>query len=343
MPASLFQNRYKLLFIVLLAVYSYINTLFIGGDKLFDLRLPPYSLFLIMLGLILLVWETNRYSWIIFQRSKLPASIHPLILYLGLSIVNVIWISALVSLLVLFAFKGTLTNWLAQLKLALAFTFRVNLFLHSVNAVLFFQVQLRETRLEAEKLRSLTVEARFDALRKQVNPHFLFNSFNVLSSLVYKDAALADRFVQQMAKVYRYLLSHEKKKLVGLPAEIDFIQAYLFLLKIRFGDNLIIHQSLPDDTSKWKIPPGSLQILVENTIKHNVVSRKRPLSVEIYLQNNDYIVVKNNLQKLEQEEHANKVGLQNIIDHYKFITTKQVIIDDSNQSFTVKLPLIEAA
>lgn len=197
----------------------------------------------------------------------------------------------------------------------------------------------RKSLLEAEKLKRENLASQYEALKSQVNPHFLFNSLNVLSTLVYKDQDLAAKFIQQLSNVYRYVLDSRQQELVPLKTELEALRAYLFLLQIRFGKNLEIDFDIPDDAD-WFIPPLALQLLVENAVKHNVVSKNRPLKIEISQNGEEFIYVKNNLQLKELPEHSSKIGLANLSERYKFIAAKDILIEKSDDSFLVKLPLI---
>jgi two-component system LytT family sensor kinase len=224
-------------------------------------------------------------------------------------------------------------------KLLTAFGFRVNLFLNCVNAIIFFMNRLKKTQLEAEQLKKQNIEAQFEALRNQINPHFLFNCFNVLSSLVHKDAEASSKFIGQLSNVYRYLLYNQESKIVPLQQEILFIESYMYLLKTRFSDNLIIENRITDQSGVMMVAPASLQMLIENAIKHNVASRKLPLRILLETQEG-YIVVSNTLQKKEVEEESTKIGLNNIINRYKLLSDLPVIIERTETIFVVKLPIL---
>ncbi|MEM1408507.1 MAG: histidine kinase, partial [Bacteroidota bacterium] len=270
----MFKVKYRYLFILLLAIYSYLNILFTEGDRLFGYEINSLVFFCVLLLMVVAVWESNRLFSDLAQKLKLGKT-HPLILFFGYSVVSVTVIALIVtgalSLYFGEAAHGTLT-----LKLALGFAFRINLFLHCINAIYFFIIQYKNSQLEAETLKKQNAEARFEALRNQINPHFLFNSFNVLSSLVYKDADTSSKFIDQLSNVYRYLLFNQQNKIVKLGEEIAFLESYIYLLKIRFQDNLNIKKNIADRVRDTYIAPATLQLLIENAIKHNVVSKATP-------------------------------------------------------------------
>jgi LytS/YehU family sensor histidine kinase len=222
----------------------------------------------------------------------------------------------------------------------MAFGFRVNLFLNCVNAIVYFMDKLKKTQVEAEQLKKITAEAQFEALRNQINPHFLFNCFNVLSSLVYKDADTSAKFIGQLSNVYRYLLYNQDKKVVTLKEELEFLESYLFLLKIRFGENLVVLNNITCDTDKYYVPPVVLQMLIENAIKHNVISKKSPLEIMLKSENSS-LTVSNKLQEKEVKEESTYIGLKNIKSRYLFLSNKTVNIEKTDEWFNVKIPLLE--
>jgi two-component system, LytTR family, sensor kinase len=227
-----------------------------------------------------------------------------------------------------------------HLKLLTAFGFRVNLFLNCVNAIVYYMDRLKKTQVEAEKLKKISIEAQFEALRNQINPHFLFNCFNVLSSLVYKDADTSAKFIAQLSNVYRYLLFNQDKKVILLKEELSFMDSYLYLLKIRFGENVIVDRRINVNVDKFYIAPATLQMLIENAIKHNVASKKNPLCISIITEN-EYITVINNLFEKEDKEQSTHIGLNNIQSRYNFLSDKNIIIDKNDFEFKVSIPLLE--
>jgi LytS/YehU family sensor histidine kinase len=200
----------------------------------------------------------------------------------------------------------------------------------------------RNSLAEIERFRKERIEFQFEMLRNQVNPHFLFNSLNTASSLIYENQDAASKFVKQLAKVYRYVLEQQSKELVSLQEEKQFISSFIYLLELRFANNLKVDLIIPDVYSSLLVLPMGLQLLVENALKHNIVSAKKPLHLEIFVENgaNDYLVVRNNLQRKTQTEYSSQLGLSNIVNRYAFITEFAVMIEETENTFTVKLPLI---
>ena len=200
-----------------------------------------------------------------------------------------------------------------------------------------FLFNWRQTAIDAEKFKRESTVAKFESLRNQVNPHFLFNALNALTNLVYEDQDKAVKFIKQLSEVYRYLLETRDKEIVPLEEEKQFLKSYLFLQQIRFGDKLKLDISL--EGKPCMIPPLVFQMLVENAIKHNVISEDQPLCIRIYRES-AYIVVENNLQKKEVlPTESPGVGLDNICKRYEFLTDKKVeIMRDRN--FKVRLPML---
>jgi len=214
-------------------------------------------------------------------------------------------------------------------------TIIISLFMHGRS----FLIEWKQSALDAEKLKRENVTARYESLKNQVNPHFLFNSFNALTNLVYENQDLAAKFIKQLSEVYRYVLDTRDRELVTKEEELKFLESYLFLQKIRFGDNLQIAIQL--DAVKTYFPPLVLQMLIENAIKHNIVAAEQPLSIKIY-ESENYIVIENKLQhkKVLSEESAG-VGLSNICLRYEFLSDQKVVVEALPDKFIVRLPVIE--
>lgn len=200
--------------------------------------------------------------------------------------------------------------------------------------------ELEVVQVRAERLEKENVQAQFAALKSQVNPHFLFNSLSILSSLVHADAELSEKFIDQLSRAYRYILEQKDNERVLLRTELEFIQAYRFLLNIRFENKFDVLITVPEaDQTRYSIAPLTLQLLVENAVKHNRMSAKEPLKVHILL-DQDCLVVKNNLQPRPQSETSTGMGLQNIITRYALLTERPVWVGESEGNFVVKIPLL---
>jgi tetratricopeptide (TPR) repeat protein len=202
------------------------------------------------------------------------------------------------------------------------------------------EAELKRTLLASEILQRENIQFKFEALKNQLNPHFLFNTFSTLIELIPTNAELAEKYTRNLSSVYRYILTGKDKELVRLSEEINFVNAYMFLISIRFDDNVKLAIDLPDEIYDYFLPLLSLQLLIENAVKHNIISNRKPLLISIRSANSS-LIVENNLQRKSSIENSTKIGLQNIINRYQLITTKNVEIEQTETHFTVKLPLLK--
>jgi two-component system, LytTR family, sensor kinase len=202
-----------------------------------------------------------------------------------------------------------------------------------------FMDNWKQALTQAEQLKRESVEARFEVLKSQLDPHFLFNNLNTLVYLV-EDNPKAVAFVENLSIVYRYILQNRDKTLVPLADELRLTDAYVFLLRQRFGHALQIHNDIPEFFHDRLIPPMALQLLLENAVKHNVVDTDRPLHVRLYCTDASNLVVQNNLQRRAGLPIKSGVGLQNICHRYELLNGKQPIIQEKTGQFVVILPLI---
>ena len=179
----------------------------------------------------------------------------------------------------------------------------------------------------------------FDSLKQQLNPHFLFNSLTSLSALIDADQAMAGNFLGQMSDMYRYILKNGDAETVSLKDELLFVNTYYQLQKTRFGSGLLLNINVDDKLSLHQIAPVTLQNMIENAIKHNIIDHDDPLIIDIYSEG-DYIVVKNNSQPKRNVETSNKKGLDQFKTLYKYLTKNPIIIEDTDVYFIIKIPLI---
>lgn len=194
--------------------------------------------------------------------------------------------------------------------------------------------------IKAEKLNTEMLAYKYEVLRNQINPHFLFNSFNVLSDLVYENQDLAVKFIQQLSKLFRYVLDSRDKELVPLKDEMEFVKSFAYLLEIRFENKLKIHIDVPVDDDEL-IVPVSIQMLIENAVKHNEVSQAFPLTISIRKQD-DYIEVINSLKVKEGEGESTEMGIDNLQQQFGYFTDKNITIQKTSEQFQVKLPIIRS-
>jgi len=189
-----------------------------------------------------------------------------------------------------------------------------------------------------ERLKREAIELQLASLKNQVNPHFLFNTLNVLTSLIPKDPEASIRFVKQLSEVYRYVLEQNAKDTTNIKDELQFLKSYVYLQKIRFGESFQVLEQItvPD----FQIIPLALQMLLENAIKHNIVSDEKPLVVKIY-DSDDYLIVENNLQKKSAMFDSNQIGLKNIQFRYEFLSRNKMEVISTEGKFIVKLPKLK--
>ncbi|AKD57910.1 sensor histidine kinase [Spirosoma radiotolerans] len=202
--------------------------------------------------------------------------------------------------------------------------------------------QWNRTYQEKEELIKIQWQTRFNSLKGQVNSHFLFNSLNALSALIEESPAQASQFVDELSKMYRYLLQANDQELVSLRTELAFIESYAHLLQTRHGSGVSVKMTVPEDQLASPLPPLTLQLLVENAVKHNIVLVNRPLLIEIGTTKAGELQVRNNLQRKHIRALSNGVGLANIMAKYRMLTPREIIIQEEDDHFTVRLPLLNS-
>lgn len=340
----LFNHRYRYLFMTLLSLYAFMNTALCNVYFYFNIDITWYNALLTVLGVTVLTWEGNRLIKPYFKKRFYTQNNK--FRFLGFFFIagNIIGLTAAVLMVyivghLIYGYNQQ-QNW-NPLKLNIIYATLINLFLHLVNAILFFFREYRRQWTEAEELRRSSEEAQVQLVKSQINPHFLFNNLNVLSSMVIKNNPEANHFIEEFSKVYRYILNNQEKELVPLQSELDFIQPYLFLLHKRFDNSLQVSINIPDHYKNCHVVPAALQMLIENAIKHNIVSSQRPLHIDIHANGNQTLIVSNNLQlRQTTEEPSTQIGLQNIMKRYEIISGRNVIVKSTPEKFEVTLPLL---
>ena len=221
----------------------------------------------------------------------------------------------------------------------LIIAFLMNLFLSIGTFTLYAYNEYSVIQIQSVELQRKQLQLQFEALRSQLSPHYLFNCLNTVSNLVYKDANLAEEFIRRFAQTYQYVLSTNQERLVSVAEEIEFVKSFHFLLQTRFGEGLRLEIQLPDEVLSTQIPPLTLQILVENAVKHNVISKNSPLRISIRADQPQSLSVTNNITQKPAHATSLKVGLNNIKKRYSYFT-KQAIAIHQEADFHVKLPVL---
>jgi sensor histidine kinase YesM len=275
-----------------------------------------------------------RVSWIYSPVKRLVLTVS---LYMAYSFV-VSFIIVFIYHLILSGFSSESIPW----KILLGFTqhpLSVSLVFMMIFTTRSWLMEWRKSAIEAEQLRSEKLSSQYQSLKDQLNPHFLFNSLNALSNLVYEDADRSAAFIQKLSKIYRYVLEIHQEEMVSLDRELDFAGNFLELQKIRFEDNLHFSVKVSEENNYF-LPPLSLQLLLENAIKHNIASQENPLFIHI-VQQGDELLVSNTFQpKISQNEPSTGVGLENILSRYRILSDRIPEIVQTENEFLVRLPLL---
>lgn len=290
------------------------------------------------IGILMMEMLVRANRWLDY---RFPWAAHPLRRLAVQALVGTLITLLVMVLLRLGAIMLLFPGWLIILQdevaMVLAVLFLVLVF-NLTELGIFLNRNYRNSLAELERFRKENAEYQFEMLKLQLNPHFLFNSLNTLSSLVYENAEKASDFVRKLSDVYRYVLDNRSKEIVTLKEEMTFIASYTFLLGIRFQGMVDFKLDIEEKALDRQVAPMTAQLLIENAVKHNIASRQRPLTIHIFTKNDD-LWVTNNLQLKEKSENTG-VGLKNISSRYAFLTSRQVEIIRNEESFTVKVPLI---
>ena len=234
-----------------------------------------------------------------------------------------------------FSLRSVIEFIIPSLKVVYIFMF---LSLLLGNAVLFFK-NWKESAIQQEELKRAHLALQYKSLKDQVRPHFLFNNLSSLATLINTDTKRATQFVHKLSDVYRYVLEQRENELVPLKDELKFLEDYIFLQKIRFGDNLQVKNNMDLDRNRMVIPL-SLQMLVENAIKHNEISTEHPLVIGITSTGKGHVIVKNNLQRKEVSEPSPGTGLENLRKQITWFSDDPLLVQEEANAFIVRMPTI---
>jgi LytS/YehU family sensor histidine kinase len=300
--------------------------------------------FLFTIGIAFLIWEGNRYL-LFTLRSYFDWFNKPVrkiaVLVLAISFYTVP-ISALMLVIWYKIFNGGIVKWDMITTTTLVIMICV-LFITHIYETVFLVREAESEKLKKEQLERARAEAELEALKNQIDPHFIFNSLNTLSHLIEKEPAKAKQFNDNLADVYRYILQNKARELVLLHEEILFLTDYFYLLKIRYEQAVQLQINIdPALFDQYLIPPISLQILVENAIKHNEFSDAVPLIITIEMQN-DELIIHNQVRKKVLRKASSRIGLNNLGERYKLTTSKEISVTESSGDFIVSLPVLKIA
>lgn len=297
-----------------------------------------YSFFLGISNAFINKFLSEKYSWTEETKKRtiygviVTVIVNVIVSYLC-GYLNFVVIQQVATTEEFFSSKYGFTNWFT-INIALL----ASAFLHAKSFMEEWKKASRKEVIE-QKLIAKSANAQFESLKNQLDPHFLFNSLNVLSSLIDENPNQAQRFTASMSKIYRYVLEQKDKELVTVEEEIDFAKVYCELLKTRFEDSVNFEFKVEDSDLKSFVVPLSLQLLLENCIKHNFATSSKPLSITIYSENG-YLFIENNMQQREQVKDSAGIGLSNIVQRYSLLTKTNVFIEKSNEFFRVKIPIL---
>jgi two-component system LytT family sensor kinase len=311
--------------------------------KLFLFRSPVFfdDEILFVSIITVLLWEGNlqidcflskKIPWITSPNQRIVAQIVVNLLYTTLVLI--------ISVLVINYFKfGTVEIFNHKLRDVFLPTITITFLVLIIDISNHFLKSWKESLLEIEKYKTENAIAQLHNLKSHLNPHFLFNNLSVLTSLVYKNQDKAADFINELAKVYRYVLDTKNSELIVLQEELEFLNHYIYLQKIRFEDSIIFEIKIEESNKLDYIIPMCLQMVVENTIQHNEASQANPLKVLIYTQNNS-LIIENQIKSRSNDVTSSKTGLKNIELRYSYFTDEKVIVSNNGEIFKVILPLI---
>lgn len=328
---------------LLLPPFAVVVNIFLFGNRYFQSVWGFLIATFITLSVILLMYITcgmvaiilmNKYPKYsqTFKRIFLCLMVYVLVMVAGISLLFFGY-----DYLGFLGFTMDYPNYFWTLLVGLACNFLAT----SFNEGAAFYLKWRTLVDEAEQLKKENLQSQLEGLKGQVNPHFLFNSLNSLSSLISEDPLKAEKFLDEMSKVYRYMLRTNEDGLTTLEVELQFIQSYFHLLKTRYNDGLDMELKIDDKLLNYLIPPLTLQILVENAVKHNMILRDSPLNIQLLTTNSRKLIVTNNLQRKSRKVFSNKVGLNNIHNKYRLMKQEEILIRDDGKEFSVIVPLIQ--
>jgi len=326
---------------VIIITYNHFSGYYTVPDFADFLRRLIYSSFFTVLAGLLIAYP--NLIIIHFLNVNLPWSKHALrriILQFTFTVLFAIIVSTLITLIVhwIDAYEENLYSVLISNALIFAV---VNIVLMTILEALIFFNDSKQSGLKAEKLEKELSQIKFEVLKNQINPHFMFNSLNVLSGLIEDNATKAQQFVDEFSQIYRYVLETIEKPVVSLNDELSFVRSYIFLQQIRYGEDLSLKIDIPADSLHSVLPPLSLQTVLENAIKHNVINTSKPLKIEIFHEN-QWLLIRNNIQVKRSLIYSSGLGQKNMIKRYEMVSEHIPEFRVEAKHYLVRLPLIKS-
>ena len=319
------------------------HTIFFNEQHMKEEGFSYWEVFFIALGEAVLLWETNRlvlryvysrYGDIRQSRQRIAALlIGCLVVTVVVRYLNIWFYNKTLFWGYVFPPEGIWYNILIALLYVIIIA--------GIYEAFFSFRQWKRSLEESEALKREQLQTQLDSLKAQVNPHFLFNNLGSLASLIMEDQGQAVRFVQELSSVYRYVLQANEKDLTPLKAELTFLDQYFHLLKIRFGEGIELVYQVAEEYLDHLLPPLTLQLLVENAVKHNAILPESPLVVQVYTDEEGRLVVTNNRQKKAAMMGSHKMGLHNISTKYRLLKEGEVEVTQTDTEFRVAVPLIK--
>lgn len=286
---------------------------------------------------IIVDWIDKHWTWLESPVRRVIVGVSALLVYTVIASLIILYVYIEWVLGYSFAKVMESQGVMTMLSIPIGITVFVALFQHGQG----FLLEWRQAAIDVERLKNENLKSKFETLKTQVNPHFLFNSLNALTSLVYADQSKAVEFIQKLSQVYRYVLDHQNDEVVPLQTEVGFLKSFVYLNTIRFGDNFEVNYvNMNDFNSSETIPPVTLQMLIENCIKHNEISKQRQLKITIERKNGEVIVTNNINQITSAKQDSSGLGLSNIISRYQMLSDKKVEVRESASTFEVVVPIL---
>jgi hypothetical protein len=334
--------RDKWILVLVIPFVGFVMPLIFNGFSITFLFSEGYQNLVSSIGTTILIWLGIR-KIVIALWHKYPWEKNP-IKHLVCEIILVFSYTMLIGFLnyLLSIWTGVLgIDDDTDIVMAISITLLVTFLITSIHEAWFFFNQWNISLVKAQALEKENVISQYETLKTQINPHFLFNTLNTLTTLIEEDPKKAVGYVDKTADFLRSILGMKDKEVITLEEEVRIVETFYFLQKERFGNNLHLEIHLSPASMKRVIPPLVLQMLIENAIKHNVISVEKPLHVSVRDEGGTLIIVENNLQIKKQEKPSSGIGLQNIKNRYQFLTDHQIHIIETPDRFTVKVPLLE--